>query len=134
MKGLKDFPKEDRPPVAPVFWGFRAMVGLGVLFLILAAAATLQRKRDMPCSGLMKALVWNIPLPYFSIAFGWLVAEMGRQPWIVYNLMRTSDAVSPVPAGNVLFSLIGFIVVYTLLGVLDIWLLRMYACKGPEEV
>ena len=59
---------------------------------------------------------------------------MGRQPWIVYNLMRTSDAVSPVPAGNVLFSLIGFIVVYTLLGVLDIWLLRKYACKGPEEV
>ena len=134
VKGLKDFPKEDRPPVAPVFWGFRAMVGLGVLFFILAAAATLQRKRDMPCSGLMKALVWNIPLPYFSIAFGWLVAEMGRQPWIVYNLMRTSDAVSPVPAGNVLFSLIGFIVVYTLLGVLDIWLLRKYACKGPEEV
>ena len=134
VKGLKDFPKEDRPPVTPVFWGFRIMVGLGALFLLLAAAATWQRKREQPCSGLMKALVWTIPLPYFSIAFGWLVAEMGRQPWIVYNLMRTDAAVSPVPADNVLFSLVGFIAVYTLLGLIDIWLLRRYACKGPEEV
>lgn len=132
IKGLKDFPKEDRPPVTPVFWAFRIMVALGVIFIVLAASAWLQRKRDMPCGGLMKTLVWSIPLPYITIALGWLVAEMGRQPWIVYNLMRTSDAASPVPADNVMFSLIAFIVVYGVLGLLDIFLLRKYACKGPE--
>lgn len=132
IKGLKDFPKENRPPVTPVFWSFRIMVALGVVFIVLAASAWLQRKREMPCGGLMKTLVWSIPLPYITIALGWLVAEVGRQPWIVYNLMRTSDAVSPVPADNVMFSLIAFIVVYSVLGLLDIFLLRKYACKGPE--
>ena len=132
IKGLKDFPKEDRPPVTPVFWSFRIMVALGVVFIVLAASAWLQRKREMPCRGLMATLVWSIPLPYITIALGWLVAEVGRQPWIVYNLMRTSDAVSPVPADNVMFSLIAFIVVYGVLGLLDIFLLRKYACKGPE--
>ena len=95
VKGLKDFPKEDRPPVTPVFWGFRAMIFFGVIFLALAAWATLQRNRETINPTLMRALVWCIPLPYISIAMGWLVAEMGRQPWIVYGLMRTSDAVCP---------------------------------------
>ena len=94
VKGLKDFPKEDRPPVTPVFWGFRAMIFFGVIFLALAAWATLQRNRETINPTLMRALVWCIPLPYISIAMGWLVAEMGRQPWIVYGLMRTSDAVA----------------------------------------
>lgn len=58
------------------------MVALGMLFLLLSLAATLQRKREMPCRGLLKALVWNIPLPYISIMLGWAVAEIGRQPWI----------------------------------------------------
>ena len=132
VKGLKDFPKEDRPPVTPVFWSFRLMVALGMLFLLLSLAATLQRKREMPCRGLLKALVWNIPLPYISIMLGWAVAEIGRQPWIVHGLMRTTDAVSPVPAENVAISLGAFIVVYSLLGVLDIYLLRKYAIKGPD--
>ena len=63
---------------------------------------------------------------------GWTVAEVGRQPWIVYGMMRTSDAVSPVPASSVGLSLLAFIVVYTVLGVIDIYLLRKYAIKGPE--
>ena len=108
------------------------MVALGMLFLLLSLAATLQRKREMPCRGLLKALVWNIPLPYISIMLGWAVAEIGRQPWIVHGLMRTTDAVSPVPAENVAISLGAFIVVYSLLGVLDIYLLRKYAIKGPD--
>ena len=69
----------------------------------------------------------------FAIAFGWAVAEIGRQPWIVYKLMRTTDAVSPVSAENIVISLVGFAVVYTLLGILDIFLLIKYARKGPEE-
>ncbi|WP_165175068.1 cytochrome ubiquinol oxidase subunit I [Desulfovibrio sp. ZJ369] len=132
VKGLKSFPKEDRPPVTPVFWSFRLMVALGMLFLLLSLAATLQRKRQMPCRGLLKALVWNIPLPYIGLMLGWAVAEIGRQPWIVYGLMRTTDAVSPVPASNVAISLGAFILVYSALGILDIYLLRKYALKGPD--
>jgi cytochrome d ubiquinol oxidase subunit I len=131
VKGLKDFPKKDRPPVAPVFWSFRLMVALGGLFALLAVAAVFQRGRERPCSGLLKALVWNIPLPYVCLALGWTVAEVGRQPWIVFGLMRTSDAASPVPAGDIAVSLVAFAVVYTFLGILDIYLLRKYAVQGP---
>ena len=132
VKGLKDFPKEDRPPVSATFWSFRGMVTLGALFIALALAATLQRKRETPCPRLLKALVWNIPLPYIGLMLGWAVAEIGRQPWIVHGLMRTSDAVSPVPSSSVAISLGAFIVVYSVLGILDIYLLRKYALKGPD--
>ncbi len=108
VKGLKDFPKEDRPPVSATFWSFRGMVTLGALFIALALAATLQRKRETPCPRLLKALVWNIPLPYIGLMLGWAVAEIGRQPWIVHGLMRTSDAVSPVPSSSVAISLGAF--------------------------
>ena len=130
VKGLKSFDVKDRPPVAPTFWSFRLMIVLGCLFILIALWATLKRSNPSEC--LMKTLIWTIPIPYFAIAFGWAVAEIGRQPWIVYNLMRTSDAVSPIPAGNVGISLIAFIVVYSVLGILDIYLLRKYALKGPE--
>ena len=132
VKGLKDFAKEDRPPVMPTFLSFRGMIAMAGIFVLLAIGAFLQRKKDEPCPLLLKALVWNIPLPYIAIMLGWAVAEIGRQPWIVYGLMRTSDAVSPVPAENVAISLGAFIVVYSLLGLLDIYLLRKYAIKGPD--
>lgn len=134
VKGLKDFPKEDRPPVLATFLSFRVMILLGGLFILAAAWAFVQRKKDIPDPRLTAILPWMIPLPYFAIFAGWAVSEIGRQPWIVYNLMRTSDAVSPVPADNILFSLAGFIIVYTLLGILDIFLLIKYARKGPEGV
>ncbi|MDR1855902.1 MAG: cytochrome ubiquinol oxidase subunit I [Desulfovibrio sp.] len=130
VTGLSDIPAEDRPPVNPVFWSFRGMVALGGLFMLLALWATVRRKD--PPAGLMQALVWNIPLPYIGLALGWTVAEMGRQPWIVYGLMRTSDAASPVPPSSVAISLAAFLAVYTLLGALDIWLLRRYAIKGAD--
>lgn len=132
IKGLKAFPKEDRPPISTTFYSFRIMVMLSGLFILLAFAAFIQRnKGDAMCPRLMRALVWAIPLPYIAIFFGWTVAEVGRQPWIVYGLMRTADAVSPIPASSVAVSLTAFIVVYTVLGLLDIYLLRKYACKGP---
>ncbi|MCL1986225.1 MAG: cytochrome ubiquinol oxidase subunit I [Betaproteobacteria bacterium] len=131
IKGLKAFPETDWPPVNTTFWSFRVMVALGVIFILLAGVAFLQRNKEEIGPGIARALVWAIPLPYLGLAFGWTVAEVGRQPWIVHGLMRTTDAVSPVPAGNVVLSLIAFIVVYSLLGLIDIYLLRKYACQGP---
>ena len=133
VKGLKDFPAEDRPPLHATFWTFRLMVALGMFFFLLAIAAFFLRNREVIPSRLLTCLVWNIPLPYIALGLGWAVAEIGRQPWIVYGLMRTQDAVSPLPATSVSASFIAFILLYTVLGVLDIYLLRKYAIKGPEE-
>ena len=134
VKGLSDFAKEDIPPVLPTFLSFRIMVGLGCLFILVAAWAWWRRKDLAADTRLAKILPWMIPLPYITIMLGWTVAEVGRQPWIVYNLMRTSDAVSPVPTSSVLISVIAFLVIYTLLGLIDIWLLYSNSRKGPEPV
>lgn len=132
VKGLKDFAPEDLPPVRTTFLSFRLMAGCGMLFILLAALAWIKRNDLEKNPLLLKGLVYCIPLPYFAIMAGWTVAEAGRQPWIVYNLMRTADAVSPIPAYSVFFSLLAFLGIYTLLGFVDIYLLRKYAMKGPE--
>ena len=134
VKGLSDFAPEDIPPVLPTFLSFRIMVALGCLFIAVAAWAWWRRKDIAADTRLAKILPWMIPLPYITIMLGWTVAEMGRQPWIVYNLMRTSDAVSPVPTSSVLISVLAFLVIYTLLGLIDIWLLYTNSRKGPEPV
>ena len=132
VKGLDAFPADDIPPVLLSFLSFRLMVALGGLFILLAAWAWLKRG-DLASSPLLtRLLVWLVPLPYIGIMAGWMLAEVGRQPWIVYGLMRTSDAVSPVPASSVGLSLLAFIVIYTALGILEVYLLIKYARKGPK--
>ncbi len=132
VKGLDAFPADDIPPVLLSFLSFRLMVALGGLFILLAAWAWLKRG-DLASSPLLtRLLVWLVPLPYIGIMAGWMLVEVGRQPWIVYGLMRTSDAVSPVPASSVGLSLLAFIVIYTALGILDVYLLIKYARKGPK--
>ena len=131
VKGLKDFAPEDRPPVLPLFLSFRIMVGLGFLFVGLTAWAWLKRDSIERSPRLLKLLVWAIPLPYVAIQTGWTLAELGRQPWIVYGLMRTSDAVSPLAVSQVAVSAAAFVLVYTLLGIADFYLLFKYARKGP---
>lgn len=131
VKGLNSFPAEDHPPVLLSFLSFRLMVGLGSLFILLSALAFLRRDKLASSPLLSRLLIWNIPLPYLALAAGWALAEVGRQPWIVYRLMRTADAVSPVPASSVAISLLAFIVVYTLLGAVALFLLHKYATRGP---
>jgi len=107
------------------------MVGLGFLFLALTAWAWFKRDSIERSPLLLKALIWSIPLPYIAVQTGWTLAELGRQPWIVYGLMRTSDAVSPLAVSQVAVSAAAFILVYSLLGAADFYLLFKYARKGP---
>lgn len=132
VKGLKDFPKDERPPVLLTFLSFRVMVALGTLFPLLGLAAWLMRKGIENQKLLLKVFIWAIPLPYIALETGWIVAEVGRQPWIVYGLMKTKDAVSPVPSMQVALTLVAFIVVYAILGAVDIYLLKKYSQKGPS--
>ena len=134
VKGLRDFPKQDRPPVLPSFLSFRIMVGLGFVFVALTAWAWFKRDSIEHSPVFLKVLVWSIPLPYIAIQTGWTLAEVGRQPWIVYGLMRTSDAVSPLAVSQVAVSALAFILVYGLLGIADFYLLFKYARKGPAPV
>ncbi|BAT70919.1 cytochrome d ubiquinol oxidase subunit I [Thermosulfidibacter takaii ABI70S6] len=133
VKGLKDFPPEERPPVTLTFLSFRLMVGLGFLFILISVLSWLFRNRIEEKRWLLRVLSFAIPLPYLACQFGWIVAEVGRQPWIVYGLMKTKNAVSPLSGTQVLVSLVFFILVYTALGVVDVYLLAKYAKKGPER-
>jgi cytochrome d ubiquinol oxidase subunit I len=126
VHGLNEYPPEDRPPVVLPFTAFHVMVSLGMLFILVTAFGT-YRLRGGKLYGdtwFLRLLILAIPLPVIASEAGWIVAEVGRQPWIVYHLLRTKDAVSAsVSAGEILFSLILFLVIYTLLFALYIYLI-----------
>jgi cytochrome d ubiquinol oxidase subunit I len=132
VKGLKDFPAADRPPVAITFVSFRLMVGLGFLFVLLALIAVWLswRKKLDSNRWFLWIMSFAIVLPYLANELGWILAEIGRQPWIVYGLLRTQDAASRnLTPGDVLGSLIAFVVLYLSLAVIDVFLLSKYAKK-----
>jgi cytochrome d ubiquinol oxidase subunit I len=131
VKGLKDFPPDERPPVALTFVAFRTMVGLGFLFALLTVVGWFKRNRLLESPTYLKIMLYAIPLPYIALQAGWIVTEVGRQPWIVYGLMRTKDAVSPIAASQVGVTLGAFILVYTLLGVAAFYLIIRHARLGP---
>ena len=131
VKGLKDFPKDERPPVLINLIAFRTMVGLGMLFIVLTIVGWFKRKRLLESPGYLKIMLWAIPLPYIAIQMGWILTEVGRQPWIVYGLMKTSDAASPIAGSQVLTSLIAFVLVYSLLGAVGFYLIVKKARQGP---
>jgi cytochrome bd ubiquinol oxidase subunit I len=136
VKGLKDFPKDERPPVAPVFFSFRLMVALGMLMFLLSFVGVVLSYRDklVETPWYLKIMVPSLVLPYLAGQFGWVVAELGRQPWIVQGMLKTSDGVSKsVSLGQVVVSFIAFVALYGGLGIVDIYLLAKYARKGPEE-
>ncbi|MBF0496263.1 MAG: cytochrome ubiquinol oxidase subunit I [Deltaproteobacteria bacterium] len=132
VKGLNHWPKEERPPVALTFISFRLMVGLGMLFMGLTILGWFIRHRLMEYGWFLKVMLYAIPLPYIALQAGWVVAEVGRQPWIVYGVMKTAEAASPLAVSQVAVSLVGFIAIYTLLSIVAFWLLLKAARKGPE--
>ncbi|MCG6912099.1 MAG: cytochrome ubiquinol oxidase subunit I [Deltaproteobacteria bacterium] len=132
VKGLKDFPREERPPVLLSLLSFRTMVALGTLFPLLTIVGLALRKRLLEHTWYLWIMLFAIPLPYIAIEMGWVLAEVGRQPWIVYGLFKTTQAASPVAASQVLTSLVAFILVYGLLGLVGLYLIAKNAAKGPE--
>jgi len=134
VRGLKDFPKDERPPVLITSFAFKAMVGLGGYFVLMTIIGWFKRNRLADNSKFLKLMLLSIPLPYVACELGWIVAEVGRQPWIVYGLMKTSDAVSPIATSQVLISLIAFIGVYGILGAIAFYLIAKNSIKDPEPV
>ena len=132
VKGLKDFPKDERPPVTLPFISFRIMVGLGFLFLALTVYGWFRRNKLEDSPGFLKVMLFALPLPYIANEAGWMLAEVGRQPWVVYGVMKTSEAVSPISVNQVMTSLVAFVLVYTLLGAAAVYLMVGHARKGPE--
>jgi len=132
VPGLKDFPKEERPPVLITSYAFRGMVGLGVIFILLTVFGWFNRKKLMAYPWYLRIMVLAIPLPYIAIQLGWLLTEIGRQPWIVYGVLKTADGASPVAASQVAISLVAFILVYGLLGAAGFYLMYQKAVKGPD--
>ena len=134
IKGLKDFPKDERPPVLLTFVSFRLMVALGSYFILVTILGFLIRNKLTEYPLYLKLMMISVPLPYLAIEFGWLLAEVGRQPWIVYGIMKTSAGVSPIDIVQVATSLVGFVLVYALLGAVGYYLIIKKALKGPEPV
>jgi len=133
IKGLKDFAPADRPPVAVVFWAFRVMVGLGLAMIGLGAWGAFRVWRGGLANDrwFLRACVAMGPAGFVSVIAGWTVAEVGRQPYVIYGVLRTADAVSPVTRGEVSVSLLAFMVVYALIfGFGVLYILRLMA-SGP---
>ena len=124
------------PPVNVLYWSFRSMVGAGFLmvFLALVSLFLVWKKRLELTRWFLAGLTWALFLPYIANTGGWLMTELGRQPWVVYGLMKTEAAASPtVTGGMVLFSLVTFTLLYGVLMVADIYLLTKYAKADPSQ-
>ncbi|MGC8602172.1 MAG: cytochrome ubiquinol oxidase subunit I [Desulfomonilaceae bacterium] len=134
IRGLKSWPPADRPPVTVVFMFFRIMVGLGFLFILLTMIGWFKRNKLESSPLYLRIMLYSIPLPYIAALLGWIVTEVGRQPWIVYRVLRTASANSPIAGSQVIVSLVAFIFVYSLLGIVAIWLMARHAKQGPEPV
>jgi cytochrome bd ubiquinol oxidase subunit I len=145
VKGISDLqdqyekvygPGNYVPNIMVLYWVFRVMVGMGFLMIFGAAYLTFLswRKKSILTAPLIKLVPYAIVAPYFANTSGWVMTEMGRQPWVVYGLMKTQNAVSPtLSSGMVLASLIGFILLYGCLMVADLYLLIKYAKAGPQD-
>jgi cytochrome d ubiquinol oxidase subunit I len=135
IKGLKEWPAQDRPPVGPPFFAFRIMVGIGVIMLIVAIAGQIMlrwNQRIFRSDGFLRLCQWVSPLGFIAVISGWIVTEVGRQPWTVYGLMRTADSVSPSLTGtDVAISLALYVIVYLIMFPTGIAFMAGLVRRGP---
>ena len=135
VKGLNEFPKDQWPTNIPLlYYSYHIMAGLGTIFIVVMAAAAflLWRRKLYESRWLLWIIMLCLPLPYIANTAGWMTAEIGRQPWLVYGLMRTSEGYSKyVHAGNGLFTLLGFMGLYTVLAILFLVLVQREIAHGP---
>jgi cytochrome d ubiquinol oxidase subunit I len=134
IKGLKEWPADQRPPVWPVFFAFRIMVGIGFLMLGVVALGWLRHFLGKPLETpwFLRLCECTAPLGFIAVLAGWTTTEVGRQPWTVYGLMRTAESVSPSLTGNdVLLSLIGYMVVYLLMYPAGLAVMARMVREGP---
>ncbi len=138
VQGLKDFPREEWPDHVPLlYYSYHIMVGLGTLLIAVLAVAmwSLVRGRILAARRVLWILLLAWPFPFLANTAGWVTAELGRQPWLVYGLLRTQHGPSPqISAGNVLFTLMGFLGLYLLLGILFLAFFGRIVVRGPKEV
>ncbi|HXZ81026.1 MAG TPA: cytochrome ubiquinol oxidase subunit I [Terriglobales bacterium] len=136
VQGLNAFPEKDWPDSIPLlYFSYHIMVGLGTIFIavMLLAALLLWRRKLYNASWMLWILMLAAPFPYIANTAGWMTAEIGRQPWLVYGLLRTSQGYSTmVSAGNGLFTLLGFMGMYTVLSILFLFLVYREIDAGPE--
>lgn len=136
IKSLSEFDAQSLPPVAPVFFAFRLMVGLGVVMLLASLVANVQhwRGRLTTSRRLLRMLVWLSPAGFIAMLSGWLVTEIGRQPWTVYGMLRTADSLSPLSLSTTVAVLMAIVVVYGLSFALGLrYLLRMVSAPLKTE-
>jgi cytochrome d ubiquinol oxidase subunit I len=135
VKGLDAFPKDQWPTNVPLlYYSYHIMVGLGTIFIGILSVATLLlwRKKLYSSRSMLWTLMLAFPFPFIANTAGWMTAELGRQPWLVYGLMRTMDGTSlTVSAGNTLFTLLGFLGMYFVIGVLFLLLVIKTINHGP---
>jgi cytochrome d ubiquinol oxidase subunit I len=136
IRGLKDFPRADRPPVAIPFFAFRIMVGLGLILLAVVAVSWWLRYRGklFTTPWFLRVCQWSAPIGFVAILAGWTTTEVGRQPWTVYGLLRTADSVSPSLTGSdVLISLIGYMVAYLIMFPAGLMIMAHFVRNGPHS-
>src|SRR5262249_34197433 len=136
--GLNDFPQESWPDnIELLYYSFHLMITLGTIFILLMGYAGIQnlRGRLESSRGLLWVLMLAFPFPYIANTLGWMTAELGRQPWLVYGLFRTADGHSQVvSSGDTVFTLIGFVGLYQVLGLLFLFLVGREIGRGPGDV
>ena len=135
VQGLNQFPQQVWPENIPLlYYSYHIMVGLGTIFIAVMAVAVLLlwRRKLYDSRAMLWVLLISLPFPYIANTAGWMTAEIGRQPWLIYGLMMTREGYSPrVSAGNGLFTLLGFMGMYTVLGILFLFLVRREIEHGP---